>query len=42
LCYCSLLVEDGIGYIITYGETPDKFDGSLSILQSVMDSFRFE
>jgi len=30
-----LLVKDGIVYIITYGGTPDKFDGSLSILQSV-------
>jgi hypothetical protein len=32
-------VKDGMAYIITYGGTPEEFDSSLPVLQSVMDSF---
>ena len=35
-------IKDGIAYIITYGGTPEEFESSLPVLQSVMDSFRLE
>jgi hypothetical protein len=33
-------IKDGMAYIITYGGTPEEFDSSLPVFQSVMDSFR--
>jgi serine/threonine-protein kinase len=35
-------VKDGTAYIITYTGTPEEFESSLPVLQSVMDSFRLE
>jgi hypothetical protein len=33
-------IKDGMAYVITYGGTPEEFDSSLPVFQSVMDSFR--
>lgn len=35
-------IKDGIVYTVTYGGTPEEFESSLPVLQSVLDTFRLE